>query len=158
MPDIAIYIEALEKVIGQKSIQGIDLRSPFLLRSVDPGIYETKRNRFPSNWEASSMGVGGRNLHGLPSHGSWKIPLEASGHKGWWQESPGEFPLSRWHRDAYGSQYQEAGLFVRGEDQLNAHAPNELEVLECDLQTFKERLLSENHTLKRALTDPTLFI
>ena len=28
------------------------------------------------------MGVGGRNLHGLPSHGSWKIPLEASGHKG----------------------------------------------------------------------------
>ena len=46
---------------------------------------------------------------------------------------------------------------MRGEDQLNAHDPNGLEVLECDLQTFKERLMSENHTLKRALTDPTLF-
>ena len=45
MPDIAIYIEALEKVIGQKPIQGIDLQSPFLLRSVELGIYETKGNR-----------------------------------------------------------------------------------------------------------------
>ena len=45
MPDIAIYIEALEKVIGQKPIQGIDLRSPFLLRSVDPGVYEIKGKR-----------------------------------------------------------------------------------------------------------------
>ena len=42
LPDITIYIEAFEKVIGQEPIQGVDLRSPFLLRSVEPSISETK--------------------------------------------------------------------------------------------------------------------
>ena len=46
---------------------------------------------------------------------------------------------------------------VGGEKQLEAHDPKGLEVLDCDLPVFKNRLLSENHTLKRALTDPTLF-
>ena len=46
---------------------------------------------------------------------------------------------------------------IRGEDQLQEHNPGGLEVLESDFQTFRNRLLSENHTLKRALTDPTLF-
>ena len=55
-PDIAICIEALEKVIGQKPIQGIDLRSPFLLRSVDPGIYKTKGNRVSVELESEWYG------------------------------------------------------------------------------------------------------
>jgi formamidopyrimidine-DNA glycosylase len=46
---------------------------------------------------------------------------------------------------------------VKGEDQLQEHDPGGLEALESDFQTFRNRLLSENHTLKRALTDPTLF-
>jgi formamidopyrimidine-DNA glycosylase len=47
--------------------------------------------------------------------------------------------------------------FVRGEAALTAHDPGGLEVLEADLQAFAARLTEENHTLKRALTDPHFF-
>jgi formamidopyrimidine-DNA glycosylase len=51
-----------------------------------------------------------------------------------------------------------AALYVvKGEDQLAAHDPGGLEVLDCTRSEFAERLLRENHTLKRSLTDPHLF-
>ena len=46
---------------------------------------------------------------------------------------------------------------VRGEGNLGAYDPGGLEVLDCDLSAFREALLRENHTVKRALTDPRLF-
>jgi len=47
--------------------------------------------------------------------------------------------------------------FAQGEAALAGHDPGGLEVLEVGLEAFRERLLSENHTLKRSLTDPRIF-
>jgi len=56
-----------------------------------------------------------------------------------------------------GSKKRASMYFVRGESALAAHDPGGLEVLEADLKSFAARLTAENHTLKRALTDPHFF-
>jgi len=56
-----------------------------------------------------------------------------------------------------GSKKRASMYFVRGESALAAHDPGGLEVLEADLESFMARLTAENHTLKRALTDPHFF-
>jgi formamidopyrimidine-DNA glycosylase len=56
-----------------------------------------------------------------------------------------------------GSKKRASMYFVRGESALAAHDPGGLEVLEADLKSFAARLTKENHTLKRALTDPHCF-
>src|SRR5262249_14410756 len=53
---------------------------------------------------------------------------------------------------------RQASLYaVEGREALAAHDPGGIQVLDCDLQTFSDALLRENHTLKRALTDPHVF-
>jgi len=56
-----------------------------------------------------------------------------------------------------GSKKRAAMHLVRGQSALAAHDPGGLEVLEADLESFTARLTTENHTLKRALTDPHCF-
>jgi formamidopyrimidine-DNA glycosylase len=162
LPDITIYIEAFEKVIGQEPIQGIELRSPFLLRSVEPGISETNGKQVVGFrrigkrivWELEDdifmifhLMVSGR-FH-------WKPPGTKSGGKN--HLASFHFPKGTVTLTEASSKKRASLHIVRGEKQLEAHDPKGLEVLDCDLPVFKDRLLSENHTLKRALTDPTLF-
>jgi formamidopyrimidine-DNA glycosylase len=56
-----------------------------------------------------------------------------------------------------GSKKRASMYLVRGESALAAHDPGGIEVLEADLESFRTRLTQENHTLKRALTDPHFF-
>ena len=56
-----------------------------------------------------------------------------------------------------GSKRQASIHIVRGEAALAALDPQGLEVMDADLPTFASRLRQENHTLKRALTDPHIF-
>ena len=56
-----------------------------------------------------------------------------------------------------GSKKRAAMHFIRGESALNVHDPGGLEVLDSDFDSFKTRLIQENHTLKRSLTDPHFF-
>lgn len=67
------------------------------------------------------------------------------------------FPLGTLTLTEAGSKKRASMYFVRGESLLAVHDRGGLEVLETDLESFKARLTQENHTLKRALTDPHFF-
>jgi formamidopyrimidine-DNA glycosylase len=56
-----------------------------------------------------------------------------------------------------GSKKRASLYLVRGEEQLRSHDPGGLEVIDADLEAFRDALVRESHTLKRALTDPRLF-
>jgi formamidopyrimidine-DNA glycosylase len=84
-----------------------------------------------------------------------------------WKEKPAKpnrqtlatftFPSGTLTLTEAGTKKRASMYFVRGELALAAHDPGGLEVLEADLESFKARLTQENHTLKRALTDPHFF-
>jgi len=114
LPDVAVYIEALEARIMGATLERVRLASPFLLRSVDPPI----------------TAATGRRVVGLSRLGKRiVIGLE------------GDLSLMLLY-------------LVRGEAGLAEHDPGGLEVLDTDAATFHGALTRENHTLKRALTDP----
>jgi formamidopyrimidine-DNA glycosylase len=162
LPDIVIYIEALEKRILGQVMEGIRLVSPFLLRTTDPplmsavgkGVRELRR-------------VGKRIAIGLDEDIWLVLHLMIAGRLHWQKRGAkvsrprglAAFDFSNgtlvWTEA--GSQKRASLHVVRGEVGLNALDPGGLEVLETDLGHFAAVLTSANHTLKRALTDPRLF-
>ena len=162
LPDIELYLHALRtRVIGQ-AIESVRLASPFLLRSIDPPLDS----------------VQGRTIVGLRRLGK-RIVFEANGDlflvfhlmiagRFRWKPPrapvPGKVGLLALDF-AHGSLVlTEAGTkrraslhVVQGLDALSGHDPGGLEVLDTDFAAFDEALRRDNHTLKRALTDPHLF-
>jgi formamidopyrimidine-DNA glycosylase len=162
LPDILLYLRALEARIAGRRIIGVRLASPFLLRSVDPPL----------------SAVEGRTIVGLRRLGK-RIVMEAeeelflvfhlmiAGRFRW--KAPGaaipgkvgllalDFEGGTVILTEAGSKRQASLHVVRGESALARHDPGGLEVMEADLPSFAEALQRDNHTLKRALTDPHLF-
>ena len=161
LPDIVAYIEALEPRILNQPIQGIRLSSPFLLRSVDPPLHEASGKQV-----TNLRRIGKRIVFGLEDELFLIIHLMIAG-RFHWKEKPAKpsrqtlatftFPSGTLTLTEAGSKKRASMYFVRGESALTAHDPRGLEVLEADLESFKSRLTQENHTLKRALTDPHFF-
>jgi formamidopyrimidine-DNA glycosylase len=161
LPDIVAYIEALEPRILNQSIQDIRLSSPFLLRSVDPPLTEATGKNV-----TNLRRLGKRIVLGLEDELFLVIHLMIAGRFHWKENraktnrqtlasfvfAPGTLVLTE-----AGSKKRASMYFVRGESALAAHDPGGLEVLEADLEKFSARLTAENHTLKRALTDPHFF-
>jgi formamidopyrimidine-DNA glycosylase len=161
LPDIAVYIRALEQRIQGQRLEGVELRQPFLLRSVDPPLREFL----------------GRTLRGLRRLGK-RIVFEFEGElflvlhlmiagRLHWRESgarpAGRRGLAAFHFGSGTLTLTEAGSkrraslhTARGERELAQHDPGGLEVLGSQRDTFAAALVGENHTLKRALTDPRL--
>jgi formamidopyrimidine-DNA glycosylase len=165
LPDIVVYIEALEKRILGQLLEGIRLVSPFLLRTTDPplGSAQGKRVR-------ELRRVGKRIAIGLgdADDGIWLVlHLMIAGRLHWQKRGAkvsrprglAAFDFSNgtlvWTEA--GSQKRASLHVVRGEAGLSALDPGGLEVLNTDLDHFAAVLTSANHTLKRALTDPRLF-
>lgn len=166
LPDIVIYIEALEKRILGQTLEKIRLVSPFLLRTADPplGIAEGRRVR-------ELRRVGKRIAIGLDPDGGGEIwlvlHLMIAGRLHWQKRGAkvsrprglAAFDFSNgtlvWTEA--GSQKRASLHVVRGEAGLSALDPGGLEVLDASLEGFAAALTSANHTLKRALTDPRLF-
>ncbi len=166
LPDIVIYIEALEKRILGQVLEKIRLVSPFLLRTTDPplGSAEGKRVR-------ELRRVGKRIAIGMDSGQDEEIwlvlHLMIAGRLHWQKRGAkvsrprglAAFDFSNgtlvWTEA--GSQKRASLHVVRGEAGLRALDPGGLEVLEADIDRFSAVLTAENHTLKRALTDPRLF-
>ncbi len=162
LPDVVVYIDALTpRVVGQP-LRRLRLASPFFLRSVDPppasvagrkvlGLRRLgKRIVFQLEDElflVVHLMIAGR-LHWRPPGArlSGKIALAAL-----------DFPTGTLLVTEAGSRKRAALHIVRGADALLAHDPGGLEVLGSDAATFGAALTRENHTLKRALTDPRLF-
>jgi formamidopyrimidine-DNA glycosylase len=162
LPDIEVYIDCLRpRVVGQP-LELVRLASPFLLRSVEPPL----------------AAVEGRPVRGLRRLGKrivmalepdlfLVLHLMIAGRLHWkprGAKPPGkvglaafDFPGGTLILTEAGSQRRASLSVVRGETDLARHDPGGLEVLDADAEQFAAVLRRENHTLKRALTDPRLF-
>jgi formamidopyrimidine-DNA glycosylase len=162
LPDVTVYIEALEKRIRDQPLLGVRLASPFLLRTVDPPIgaltgrpvHKIRRlgKRIAIGftddlWLVMHLMINGR-LH-------WKPP--GARLAGRYALAALDFSNGTLTLTEFGPKKRASLHLARGEAALRAHDPGGLEVLETDRERFGVALTRENHTLKRALTDPRLF-
>ena len=162
LPDITVYIEALTtRVVGQP-LERTRIAKPFLLRSVDPPISAANGMRV-----IGVRRMGKRIVLELEDDLFLVIHLMIAGRLRWvaaGAKVPGklglaafDFPNGTLILTEAGSKRRASLWLVRGEQSLEQFARGGLEVLDADLAQFTERLLQENHTLKRSLTDPRLF-
>ena len=162
LPDITVYIEALaSRVVGQP-LERIRIAKPFLLRSVDPPISAAEGKRV-----TGLRRMGKRIVLELEEDLFLVIHLMIAGRLKWLPAGgkvPGkiglaafDFPNGTLIFTEAGSKRRASLWLVRGEQSLEQFDRGGLEVLDADVAAFTERLIQENHTLKRSLTDLRLF-
>ncbi len=162
LPDITAYLEALETRISVATLETVRLGSPFLLRTIDPPLAATfgacvielprigKRIAVGLDngcWLVIHLMIAGR-LHWHPVD-SKKVAKLTRRDLAAFDFSTGTFRLTE-----AGTKRRASLAVVRDPQALN---PGGIEPLECSAIAFAARLRSENHTLKRSLTDPHLF-
>jgi formamidopyrimidine-DNA glycosylase len=162
LPDITVYIEALASRVTGQPLEQTRIAKPFLLRSVDPPMSAARGRR------VTGVGrMGKRIVLKLEDELFLVIHLMIAGRLRWvpaGAKVPGkvglaafDFPNGTLILTEAGSKRRASLWLVRGEKALEQFERGGLEVLECNLAQFTERLVQENHTLKRSLTDPRLF-
>jgi len=162
LPDVTVYIEALERCIGDEVLTGIRLASPFLLRTVAPSPADAAGRRVHA-----LRRIGKRIAIGLDGELWLVIHLMIAGRLHWkpagaaipgkrglaaFDFAPGSLILTE-----AGSKKRAALHIVEGAEALAALDPGGQEVHDLDAESFAAVLRRENHTLKRTLTDPRLF-
>ena len=165
LPDIVVYLEALERRISGATLARVRLLSPFLLRTVAPPIGAVEGKRVER-----LRRIGKRIVIGLEGELFLVLHLMIAGRLRWLapdDRPPGRSALALFEftgPQAGTLALTEAGTkrraslhLVQGEQALAQFQAGGLEPLACDLASFAQRLTRENHTLKRALTDPRLF-
>ena len=162
LPDIVVYIEALEKRILGQTLQGVRLASPFLLRSVNPPLRDAEGKEV-----RELRRVGKRIAIGLENELWLVLHLMIAGRLHWGERgvkvsrprglAAFDFPNGSLLLTEAGSKKRASLHVVSGEAGLEALNPGGLEVLDTSLEHFTASLTSANHTLKRALSDPRLF-
>jgi len=162
LPDIVVYIEALEQRILGQELERIRLGSPFLLRTIAPPLQAAEGKKVQR-----LRRVGKRIAIGLEDELWLVLHLMIAGRLHWAKlgtKLPGRRGLAAFDFEQGSLVLTEAGSkkraslhVVSGEAGLSALDPGGLEVLEADLAAFSARLTSSNHTLKRSMTDPRLF-
>jgi formamidopyrimidine-DNA glycosylase len=162
LPDIVVYVEALEKRVVGHTLEKIRVAKPFLVRTVDPPLSALEGRRVES-----VRRVGKRIAIGFDDDLWLVVHLMIAGRLRWLDKGakvPGKIGLAAFDFDSGSLILTEAGttrrasLYVlRGEEQLDEMQRGGLEVLGATVEQFAERLRFENHTLKRSLTDPRLF-
>ena len=162
LPDIVVYLESIDRRIRGHSLLGIRIASPFLLRTVDPPIRELEGRRV-----AALRRLGKHIVIELDGKLFLVLHLMIAGRLRWQAAGsalPKKVGLAAFDFSSGSLVLTEAGAkrraslhLVRGEPGLDAYDRGGLEVLECTPNEFRTTLQSENHTLKRALTDPRLF-
>ena len=162
LPDVAIYLEALEcRILGAR-LERVRLLTPFLLRSVDPPL-----SAVAGTTVTGLRRLGKRLVIALDPDLFLVIHLMIAGRLHWkpaGAKPPGRIGLAAFDFSTGTLVMTEAGTkkrasldVVRGEATLGAHDPGGIEVLDADLAAFRAALTAENHTLKRVLTDPRVF-
>ncbi len=162
LPDVVVYIEHLESRLAGRTLERVRLMNPFVLRSVTPPIASA-----PGKKVVGVRRMGKRIVIALEGELFLVLHLMIAGRLRWVgadAKLPGRITLA-----AFGFQhgvlvFTEAGTkrrasvhLVEGEAALAAMDPGGLDVLAAGFREFAERVKRENHTLKRALTDPRLF-
>jgi formamidopyrimidine-DNA glycosylase len=162
LPDIVVYIEALEERILGQPLEHVRLASPFLLRSVDPPL-----SRVDGKTVRQLRRIGKRIAIGLDEDLWLVLHLMIAGRLHWRARGAKvarprglaafDFPNGSLVWTEAGTKKRASLHVVSGEPGLSALDPGGLEVLETDLEHFTNVLTASNHTLKRALTDPRSF-
>ncbi len=161
LPDITAYITALEpRVVGQP-VQRIRLASPFLLRTVQPPLASAE-GRVVENLRR----VGKRIAFGVEGDLWLVLHLMIAGRLHWRAAAAKlagrqslaafDFPNGSLVLTEAGSKRRAALHLVSGEEGLRALDAGGIDVLAAGLDSFRAVMTAENHTLKRALTDPRL--
>jgi len=161
-PDVQVYVEALETRLVGETLQRVRLLSPFVLRTAIPPIASAEGKRV-----LGVRRIGKRIVLALEDDLSLVFHLMIAGRLRWLapgKKPPGRITLAILDFASGSLAFTEAGTkrraslhLVAGQAALAAFDAGGLDVLEAGLAAFAERLRSENHTLKRALTDPRLF-
>ena len=162
LPDITVYVEALTRRVVGARLNEVRLKSPFLLRSVDPPLSTALGKQV---LRVSRLGK--RILFELEDDVYLVLHLMIAGRLKW--RDAGKKPTGRIDLAAFefttgtlllteaGSKRRASLHVARGRDGLATFDRGGLEVLDASLDDFAGRLTSESHTVKRALTDPRLF-
>lgn len=163
LPDITMYIAALERRVLDRVLTRIRLNTPFLLRTALPPLKDFEGRRV-----TALRRLGKRLAFGFEHDGWLVLHLMIAGRLHW-HDAPGarlagRAALAAFDFDAGCLVLTEAGTTrraalhaVSSTAALAAHDPGGLEPLAASLEAFTAALTRENHTLKRALTDPHLF-
>src|SRR5262245_24246444 len=162
LPDVVVYIEALERRVVGQILERVRLVSPFVLRTAMPPIASAEGRRV-----VGLRRIGKRIVLALEDNLFLVLHLMIAGRLRWLapgDKPPGRITLAIFEFRGGSLAFTEAGTkrraslhLIQGEEALKALNAGGLEVLEGELAPFARRLRSENHTLKRALTDPRLF-
>ena len=163
LPDITVYIEALDKRFIGRRLEAARIASPFLVRTVEPPVKAAEGRRV----ERLSR-LGKRIAIGFEGELWFVLHLMIAGRLHWGKPGariPGgkrglaafDFAEGSLGLTEAGSKKRASLHVVDGAAALAEHDPGGLEPLDADLDAFAAALVSENHTLKRALTDPALF-
>jgi formamidopyrimidine-DNA glycosylase len=160
LPDITIYLEALEaRIVGHRLERAL-LRNPFLLRTAEPSLSSCEGRKV-----IALRRVGKRIAIGLEGDRWLVLHLMIAGRLHWYDSGATKIrtPLLQLEFDNGILTLTEAGTkrraslhVVDGESQLSEHDRGGLEVMGASFDAFRARLTERNHTLKRALTDPTI--
>jgi len=162
LPDITIYIEALEsRLLGQR-LEKIRLGNPFFLRTFEPPIHVAEGKKI-----IGFERIGKRIVFALDDELFLIFHLMITGRFHWkkrgivvprkYGHAAFDFPMATLLLTEMGTKKRASLHLVQGREQLREHDPGGLEIFDADLQSFRAALLRENHTLKRTLTDPHVF-
>jgi formamidopyrimidine-DNA glycosylase len=162
LPDILAYIAALEPRVVGKRLEAVRLGSPFLLRSIAPPLSKLEGRRV-----AGLSRMGKRIVFALEGDLYLVLHLMVAGRLHWRKRGVrvgGRGALAAFDFEDGSLVLSEASTKKRaslhaaeGSAALAEFDRGGLEVLEADLPRFREALIRESHTVKRALTDPRLF-
>lgn len=162
LPDITLYIEALAARVLDRPLERLRIANPFLVRTFDPPVAAVDGKRV-----LSLTRLGKRIVFGLEDELFLVLHLMIAGRLRWKDRGapiPGkvglaafDFPTGTAILTEAGSKRQASLHIVRGGQAVEAMDPGGMEVMDSTLPEFAERLIAENHTLKRALTDPHIF-
>ncbi|HVT03101.1 MAG TPA: DNA-formamidopyrimidine glycosylase family protein [Thermoanaerobaculia bacterium] len=162
LPDITVYLDALSTHVAGEGLERIRLTNPFVLRTVSPAPQDLVGKR------VIELGrIGKRIVLGFENDLFLVIHLMIAGRLKWL--APGakiggkatlaalDFPLGTLQLTEAGSKRRASLHVLKGEQELRQLDPGGIEVLETTIESFARALRSENHTIKRSLTDPRLF-
>jgi formamidopyrimidine-DNA glycosylase len=166
LPDITVYIEALEKRILGQRLERVRIATPFLLRTVEPPVASAEGKKV-----VALRRLGKRICIGVEGEIWLVLHLMIAGRLHWFERASGkavklsgrqnlaafEFSNGTLVWTEAGTQKRASLHLAAGEEGLRELDPGGVEVLECGLDEFAAVLRSENHTLKRSLTDPRWF-
>jgi len=162
LPDIALYLHALEPRVLNQPLERLRIGNPFIVRTIEPPVSAIEGRRV-----VGLQRMGKRIVFALEDELFVVLHLMIAGRLRWRERGaaiPGkvglaafDFPTGTAILTEQGAKRQAAVHLIAGSRRLALLDPGGLEVLDSTLPEFAERLTRENHTLKRALTDPHIF-